>query len=395
MVTENEIVNFILKYIKEDIIKADALYIWSLVNYPNGLKCFKLKYGTTDKFEEVLNELLKITKVEKLTDLYQAKVVEGAYIRDIAKRVFEQNWPRKLLENIKHKTKGLSQNAKKLAFQIADLAKKGKIDLPPDPPLTLISVYEELVKAGLLIEYTHFSKKHSYYHYIVPVYAKEIWKNLLEIFPIPTGILETLKKIYIAQHIRDEGVLQSEFSSYRTEIDILKEHGLIRENIWYSHKLYITTEKGRKIASKYIEKSLKELKNIHFLLNKYKLKIPLTTLRFLIFDYFTTKLSFSVNIEEEIFLNDWREPILKDSRIRIIRNNILEALEKEGLCVKARYYVSTRGGETRELCYVISPEVQSFLKEGWVVKRGLEEERKKIAKIYLFLKEEPQEYFLS
>ncbi len=199
--------------------------------------------------------------------------------------------------------------------------------------------------------------------------------------------LEVLKKIYIAQHIREEGVLTSEFRKYSKEIDILKEHDLILEHKWYSHELLLTTEKGKDLASMLVKEKLKEFTDVNDFLRKHKIHIPETTLRFLIFDYFSRKLTFPVDIGDEMFIYDWREPIFRDPRIKILRNRILDVLVKENLCVKTFYYVATRGGELRELNYVICPEVQSFLVEGVPFKTGLDQEKKKIAKIYLLLKE--------
>jgi hypothetical protein len=57
--------------------------------------------------------------------------------------------------------------------------------------------------------------------------------------------LQTLKKIYIGQNIRSEGVLSSDFSEIQVE-NLLKTD-FIRENYWY-FKQYLTTEIGAKVS---------------------------------------------------------------------------------------------------------------------------------------------------
>ncbi|MHA1834337.1 MAG: hypothetical protein ACTSV7_10125, partial [Candidatus Baldrarchaeia archaeon] len=111
--------------------------------------------------------------------------------------------------------------------------------------------------------------------------------------------------------------------------------------------------------------------------------IPLNLLKFLLFDYFATKLTFSC--EKEYFF-DWRKPLFEDSRIRIFRDKILIGLEKLGFSVKTYYYVSTGGGRLRDLNYVISPEIQEkLLKVRPALVSGLEEPLKKKCIIYHFL----------
>jgi len=157
-------------------------------------------------------------------------------------------------------------------------------------------------------------------------------------------LLSTLKEIYIGQHIREEGILQFEFKERKKEIEILMKDNLVKENRWYSHSLFLTTSKGSETAKEYIEMQLKE---------KHKIFLEI-----LISEYFAKQLSFSC--EGEYFF-DWRAPLFKDSRILICRNKILRKLEESGFCTKTHMYVSTRGGELRDLHYLISPEVQREL----------------------------------
>lgn len=85
------------------------------------------------------------------------------------------------------------------------------------------------------------------------------------------------------------------------------------------------------------------------------------------------------------FIFDWRDTILNDSRTLIARNKILKELKNLGLCVKTHYYVSTIGGELRDLYYVISPEIQEWLLTLKPELKGLEKHVKKKCIIFYFL----------
>lgn len=192
---------------------------------------------------------------------------------------------------------------------------------------------------------------------------------------------QVLKKIYIGQHIRDEGILQQDFAGQYKQIKHLLNKGLIRENNWYKHNLFLTTEIGSIVAKEYLEKEMekKKAKFLHVLDN-----IPLNLLQFLLYDYFAIKLVYPCNIKDEYF-SDWREPLFKDPKILRWRDTILKRLEELGFCVKTCMYVSTRGGEVRELCYVISPEIsEKVLEIKKAIQGGLEWEIKKKLVMFLF-----------
>jgi|GEM_PF-912991 len=192
--------------------------------------------------------------------------------------------------------------------------------------------------------------------------------------------LEILKRIYICQYIREEGVFQSDFEKHRKEISILLREKLIAKNYWYKHDLFITTERGSVIGKGIVEDIINKENPISKLLGL----IPFEALKFIIFDYVAKSLVYPVKSEDEFFW-DWREPLLKDSRIWILKSKILTQLEELSICFRTRNYVSTRRGEPREECYVISPEVQNSLSIGWAAKSGLEGRELKNCKLYHFL----------
>ncbi len=197
---------------------------------------------------------------------------------------------------------------------------------------------------------------------------------------------EILTKIYIGQNIRDEGILQSSISDSKNEVSNLVEKGLIYENYWYSHALYLTTTNGANIARSLIEKQIEtcgeEIKD-------YIASFPPRLAGFLIHDYLTKSLDFPEYVPEymvEYWLDLWKTHILKDSRIWSKRTEILSKLERLGICVRTNYYVSTGGGQLRESRYVISPEVRELLLEV-SPPYGLTEEENRNCRLYHFLKE--------
>ncbi|MDI6886179.1 MAG: hypothetical protein QMD22_07560 [archaeon] len=131
------------------------------------------------------------------------------------------------------------------------------------------NILKDLLEVGILTEYVWSSRKHGYPgYYILPsveMYIKEnlspfelssVEKELKETGVSGTDIhrcLEILKKIYIGQNIRSEGILKSDFSGFEKEIEILTKHGFIKHNEWYSFRLYLTTERGSKIGNTLIK----------------------------------------------------------------------------------------------------------------------------------------------
>jgi len=202
----------------------------------------------------------------------------------------------------------------------------------------------------------------------------------MEIEKIPPKAQEVLLKIYIGQNIRPEGILQKDIQETK-EVQYLLSKGLIKENHWYLDQ-FLTTEKGSQIASNLIRKRLEEKRRE---LEIKVREIPKKVISFIIKNpgYYSNKLLFST-----LKLRYWSEraedKILNDSRIWILRDSFFSILQELGLCVKTHFYVSTRGGEIRELCYVLSSEVLNFLLENFSTVEFTPEERK-LLDIYSFL----------
>lgn len=264
-------------------------------------------------------------------------------------------------------------------------------------------ILEHLLEVGILTEYAWSSRKHSYHGYkILPSVETHLNGKLspLELLTLEEELkekgvssaeiyrcLEILRKIYVGQNIRSEGILQSDFSGYKKEIEILAKHGFIKDNFWYSSHLYVTTEKGS-CAGKLVIEAL--IKNKKTEATNAILSLPHNLIGFLLFDYMALSLTYPVDKE---YFYDWREPLLADSRIWILRNKLLSKLEKMELCIKTCSYVSTRGGELRGEYYVTCEEVLNFLKDCTAYKEGLFGKEKKMCLLYDFLRK--AKYFLQ
>jgi len=172
-------------------------------------------------------------------------------------------------------------------------------------------------------------------------------------------LLEVLVKISIGQHIRDYGILQSDIRE-NDQVAILLSKELIFQNHWTRNlKQYKTTERGSEIAQAIANRIIEEKKEY---LRTTVDEVPRRALGFFIKRYISKSLNFNTS---KPFIppypNSWEDIILSDSRIWILWDRFFNALESCRLCVSTHYYVGTRGGETRDIRYVISPEIRSFL----------------------------------
>jgi len=167
---------------------------------------------------------------------------------------------------------------------------------------------------------------------------------------------KVLLKIYMGQNIRVEGILQSEIKEEEQK-ELLLSRGLIKENHWYLHQ-FLTTERGSDLGRRLVEKRIRETENQ--LVEKLG-TLPRKVIAFFIRRYVSKKLAFSTERPYLGMGGLWEDFILGDSRIWVLWDRFFSSLESVGLCVKTWNYVSTRGGHTKDLCYVISPEIKEFL----------------------------------
>lgn len=168
---------------------------------------------------------------------------------------------------------------------------------------------------------------------------------------------EELAKIYFGQNVRSKGILQSEVKKERAVI--LLSEKLIQENHWYAFDLYITTVEGEKYAKDVLRRKITEA---DVPLESRIEGIPRRIIAFIIRRYVLQGLTFPAQRPEFYeFYDSWPMKLTSDGQVWSFCDRFFDTLLVIGLCVKTHYYVSTRGGELRELQYVISPEVQEFL----------------------------------
>ena len=165
---------------------------------------------------------------------------------------------------------------------------------------------------------------------------------------------EVLLKVYVGQNINRAGILQSEIKE-KEQVQILLSEGLVKENHWYLYQ-FLTTDKGSNIGKSLVKKRIEEKENQ---LQTKLQDIPKKVLGFFVRGYVSKKRAFTT--QKPRFSDLWEDRVLADGRIWILWDKFFTSLESFGLCVKTYDYVSTRGGELRDLCYVISPEIQEFL----------------------------------
>ena len=235
-----------------------------------------------------------------------------------------------------------------------------------------------LKKAGLLVYIKKSSYTHGYYRLFPP---------LISFFKITPRQEEALVFIYIAQNVRGSpygvmncGVLKVDVAreGYEKEAELLELRGEIKMLRWYSLEGFITTNEGAIHASNIIKHKLKKAEPT---LIKIFEDFPSKVLIWLWQEVFSRDNGEAYIVQSDCFGRwDIVDPssgeerflcLLNDKRVKEIRDKVFETLIKEELAVKVHDYVSTKGGELRELVYVIPKEVKNFFEE-FLQKKGID-----------------------
>lgn len=189
--------------------------------------------------------------------------------------------------------------------------------------------------------------------------------------------IEIIKDIYIGQNIREDvgGILRGNFFGFGPElIGLLLKHNYIRGFQWqryvdfqwmgYPHRLYATTEKGSKIGKSEVTNLInKNTERIVGFLNEQSQKV----LNFVINEHYLRKQEKGYKFTYPVAANNisvstWKDHVIKNDKIHTAWTSILSELEDLGLCIRTHYY-STYDANPHEECYVLSPEVFTFLVE--------------------------------
>lgn len=165
--------------------------------------------------------------------------------------------------------------------------------------------------------------------------------------------------IYIGQNIRESGILTQD--SYLTQMDpivqFLLDQEIVEQGRWYKFDVLTISYRYMVELKEIVMKKLQNKKEK--LLSALRL-IPESILSFFVFEYLADDISFPV---EKDWLFDWRDILLKNGEVKKYKRTFFKILIDHGFCVGTHSYVSTRGGELRDLEYAISAEIKNVLAE--------------------------------
>ena len=189
---------------------------------------------------------------------------------------------------------------------------------------------------------------------------------------------EILKEIYIGQNIRLEGIRKKHFNQEQllTIKNLITTHKLVSEGNFYGTDVIKTTEKGESLGKEIIQEIINKTKEL--LLKELK-KIPEPVLEFLFFDY--PQLIYEIRGERNYFTS-WKGFLINNEKINGNVNKLSDILSECNLEVKTHYYVSTRGGETRNLHIIFPGELKDFLLMSNLIDHGLSEDVKERIKLF-------------
>ncbi len=179
-------------------------------------------------------------------------------------------------------------------------------------------------------------------------------------------LIATLNYIYIAQNIRDEGVLRSNCKN-ENSLFLLTQLGFIEDYKWHSHNVVRTLNSGTNISNKILEIKIKEIQPNEFikfsrlakiiLLNGIKNKFFILPIELFDKDCFESFFIAGKSIESFII----RLPYCSDlvfSECKLLADELV----RRGMGAIANYYVSSHGGRVDEKLYVFSEEMVDALK---------------------------------
>jgi len=352
-----EEIDFLLVILSDDgIVQKDSLSV--------SFEVYKQRYGG-EKFESVKAALIQEEAILKESDrgieLFHYERYNVA--RECAEVIF-----RLRKEQYLEKLDAILSNAEgayllgKLSSHYYDAIEQTIMDNLRDEigKKHFDSITNDLLESNFLFKYS-YSPQHTVWRLFSPI------KSL---FVLSDRDKEALAFIYIAQNVRSEGVLQSDCTKYNDTLPKLILNGFIRENQWYSHRLYLITDKATEKIKPIIQERLnKNKEKIEKLLDS----APPKLLQFLITEIFTQGYYpsmprahpevldlFSVTMLCGVKDGEHR-CMLRDPYVRDWRNKILNKLKDCGVSFLAHSYVSTRGGIVRDLNYCLPKEVVDYL----------------------------------
>lgn len=197
-----------------------------------------------------------------------------------------------------------------------------------------------------------------------------------------------LSGIYVKQHIRESGVLYSEYDDQngREAVRRLEVAGYVVSDRFYKFLTLRCTESGAKLASSRIREFL-ELQHDH--LRTEMSRIPQKVCRFLVSDCLASKSSWPTEKKDYFFALDWRQFPLQDQRVWDYSLMLFSFLERESktvpLAARTRNYVSTGGGALRDEEFTFPPETTTELSRLLIIDSGLSLDESRPFRVAQFL----------
>jgi hypothetical protein len=198
--------------------------------------------------------------------------------------------------------------------------------------------------------------------------------------------VSVLSEVYAKQYVRSSGALASDFNDpvKQNYLLRLRERGLVSLGKFYRFDTLRCSDSGHGIAAKRLAGYFEALQ-LEF---KTKLRrIPSKVYRFLVFDCIGSGSTWPAQ-KQSYYLFDWRQFPFSDSRVQEFTAKFFSILEEESETIpilgKTLNYVSTRGGEIRDVEYVFPPETMSALQAVSEVRSGLSLDDSRLFRIVQF-----------
>lgn len=185
--------------------KLEALYIISIGidDFYNASQNIRIRYGNEEPVKEVKMDIEKVFGGE---GLYSKIDDTNEDVSKVLALLCEQAFPEILLNKVMDSLSSLNIITKRFVFLLykegsilnGEISRTDELILGHFMPAYRIifgelkdedeifeNVTEEMIKAGLVYDCSWSSKKHTYYTWIVPPFAKNVWKNLPNILSFP------------------------------------------------------------------------------------------------------------------------------------------------------------------------------------------------------------------
>lgn len=186
----------------------------------------------------------------------------------------------------------------------------------------------------------------------------------------------TILRIYQGLSVRDSGVLVDDACLGTNPADLITNGLVIRKKFENLEVLTLTAE-GRKRSS---DLARQRAETGREQLGAFLRTKPPRIVTFLVDNYFRDAPSYLGGAPHN-YGTDWHEAFIKHPLVWGIRTDILQELERMGMCCQVRYYVRIHGGEKREFRYGLPTESLKVLQES-SPRQPLHSEELQLAQLY-------------